>query len=168
MVGDEMFRGISGGQRKRVTAGTDITTNNYVLDSELWNFPLPAWWYLSTACRWDISRFSESIVHGRDLQWAWQLHNIPDYQLSQTGHSHPQWNSSHLLATACTRDIQLVWWHPTPLRWPDCVPWAPWGCSWFLWVHGVQMPWQKGCRWFLARSMTNWTMILLLTFMYNS
>jgi hypothetical protein len=35
MVGDEMFRGISGGQRKRVTAGTDITTNNYVLDSEL-------------------------------------------------------------------------------------------------------------------------------------
>ncbi|GJM93949.1 hypothetical protein PR202_ga10550 [Eleusine coracana subsp. coracana] len=72
MVGDEMLRGISGGQRKRVTTGEMLVGPARALFMD----------EISTGLR--------------------QLHDIPDCKLTEAVHSHPQWHSCHFLAAACT------------------------------------------------------------------
>ena len=158
MVGDDLLRGISGGQRKRVTIGKrtlNSSTSALLMTGVLNNCFLIIWMcvikILQVRC-WSgrPGRFSWT----RDLNRSRQLHHVPDCELAQAVHPCPRWHRRHLPAAACARDLQPVRRHHPALRWPGRIPRSPGGRGWLLRVYGVQMPREEGCRRLLARSAT--------------
>lgn len=157
IVGNEMLRGISGGQRKRVTTGIFffpfiilifyINMHYTYILIFIAVFPSKNVFY-----RRDDCRTSKSSVHGWDIHRSWQLHNIPDSKISQANDQHSWWHDRNFLASACSGDLRPFRRHNPPFRWAGCVPRPTWECARVLWVHGVQVPWEEGRRWLLTRS----------------
>lgn len=106
------------------------------------------WW---TWYRWDAGWTSKGAVYGWNLYWTWsttfQIVNSIRQFIHILGGT-----AVISFAAACTRDVRAIWRHHTALRRTDSVPGSAGGCSWILWISGVQVPWEEGNCWLLARS----------------
>jgi hypothetical protein len=83
IIGDEMIRGISGGQKKRVTTGMHAKPANHVpLQRPLIKSSVYSWnpnslhiisgfvyCFFSVLCRGDANRASNGFIYGRNIHW---------------------------------------------------------------------------------------------------
>jgi hypothetical protein len=72
MIGDDMIRGISGGQKKRVTTGMHThlyrisTTAQFIVDKEIshLNCVMLIWFFTFANARGNVNRTRKGLVHG--------------------------------------------------------------------------------------------------------
>lgn len=118
----------------------------------------------ATNYRWDASWTSKGTFHGWNINWFGQFHHIPNDQFSKTIHPHSEWNSSHLSSPTSTRNLRVIWWYNSPLRWTNCVSRSKGKRPWVLWLHGFQMSREKRS----SRLFTRSTFIRLVLFLIFS
>lgn len=151
MVGDNMHRGISGGQKKRVTTGIDLklwllliavkTMKWCVVDSYGWN----------SCCRGDDCRTNRCSVYGRNLNGSRQLNDIPDREMPTPVVSCDGIHHLHVTVATCSGDVWALWRRGAVVWGSSCLSRTSRAHSGVFWGVWVSVSREEGNCWLLTR-----------------
>lgn len=134
----DIRRGISGGQKKRLTTGiTAILQNNSLSNLYTFRELVDIWSDQASDSgvlyRRDDCWTNKSTLYGWNIQWFRQLHYFPDYLLSSASGAYHKCHCINFTPSASTRDLWSLWWYCFNGRRENCVPRTAWLYTWVLW-----------------------------------